>query len=205
MPRPLIGLLVLSIILFFPSAAFAQAEKADGGSVVFAVKTNLLFDAAGAWNGEIEVPVGDRWSVGVEWMAPWWLKRDNSFCYEANSLTLEGRRWWTHRDAEHPALTGWFSSIYANTGKYDFQNPEKGNQGVFWNVGAGGGYAWNLGGGWGLEAMLCLGYLHTRYEHYIPRDNYTVLAYKYTMQTQWLGPTRLELSVHYKFGYKGRK
>lgn len=48
MPRPLIGLLVLSIILSFPSAAFAQAEKADGGSVVFAVKTNLLFNAAGS-------------------------------------------------------------------------------------------------------------------------------------------------------------
>lgn len=181
--------------------ASAQKNESAGRDVLpFAVKTNILFDAVGAWNGEVEIPISDRWSVDAEWIAPWWLKKDNTFCYEANSLTLEGRYWLTHRKIEYPMLTGWFTSVYANTGKYDFQNAEAGNQGIFWNVGAGGGYAWSLGKHWGMEAMIGIGYLRTQYEHYIPKEDYTILAYKYTMQTQWIGPTRLKLSVYYKFG-----
>lgn len=203
---PFIRKIGLTLLLLAPLSAFSQEkEKAERTVPPFAVKTNVLLDAAGAWNGELEIPVSDRWSVDVEWMAPWWLKRDNSFCYEANSMTLEGRYWWTRRDVERPLLTGWFTSVYANTGKYDFQNSEQGNQGVFWNAGAGGGYAWSLGGRWGMEAMLGLGYLHTRYEHYIPKENYTILAYKNTLQTQWFGPTRLKLSVYYRFGNRKDK
>ena len=196
-----VGLMFLCMV----SLAQQKTER-DTLCPPFAVKTNLLFDAVGAWNVEVEIPLGQRFSANVEWTAPWWLKKDNTFCYEANSMTLEGRYWWTHSADENPMLTGWFSSVYANTAKYDLQNSEKGMQGVLWNVGAGGGYAWNIGTNWGMEAMLGIGYMHTRYEQYVPKENYTILSYQRTLQTQWIGPTRLKLSVYYKFGqYKYNK
>ena len=40
---------------------------------LFALKTNLLFDAALMPNIEIEVPVNKRWSLNGELMFPWWL------------------------------------------------------------------------------------------------------------------------------------
>ena len=167
----------------------------------FALKTNLLADVAGAFNGEIEIPVGPRWSVDAEWMAPWWLSRKNTWCYEMLSFTAEGRYWLGDRQ-EKEMLQGWFTSVYANTGKYDFQNREKGMQGVFWNAGVGCGYAWNIGKGWGMEAMLGIGYLHTRYEQYNPKEDYSILAYRQTLKTQWFGPTRAKLSIYYKFGQR---
>ena len=39
---------------------------------LFAIKTNLLYDALSAVNLEIEVPVGKRWSVAAEGIFPWW-------------------------------------------------------------------------------------------------------------------------------------
>ena len=177
------------------------AEKKKHECPPFAVKTNLLGDAAGAFNGELEVPIGPHWSVDAEWMAPWWLSKKNMWCYEMLSMNLEGRYWLGDRQKKD-MLQGWFTSVYGNTGKYDFQNKQKGIQGVFWNVGVGGGYAWNVGKGWGMEAMLGVGYLHTRYEQYVPKEDYTILAYRQTLKTQWIGPTRLKVSIYYKFGQK---
>lgn len=167
----------------------------------FAIKTNVLFDVAGAFNGEIEIPLGPRLSVDAEWMAPWWLSKKNMWCYEMLSMTVEGRYWLGDRSRRH-MLQGWFTSVYFDTGRYDFQNKEDGIQGVFWNAGAGGGYSWNIGKSWGLEAMAGVGYLRTGYEKYVPKEEYSVLAYRQTLNTTWIGPTRLKLSIFYKFGQK---
>lgn len=167
----------------------------------FALKTNLLFDAALAFNAELEVPIGPHVSLAAEWTAPWWLDRENKWCYEANVGNIEARWWWGDRSVR-PMFSGWFTSIYADTGKYDFQNSEKGRQGVFWNIGAGGGYAWTLGRSWGLEAMVGLGFFDTRYETYVPREDYSILAYRQTLNTSMFGPTRAKVSVFYKFGQR---
>ncbi len=167
----------------------------------FALKTNLLFDAALAFNGEIEVPVGPHISLAAEWTAPWWLAEDNTWCYEANMANIEARWWWGDRSVR-PMLSGFFTGVYYGNGRYDFQNPDKGRQGIFYNVGLGAGYAWTLGRSWGLEAMAGFGWFETRSELYVPRDNYTILAYRQTQNTTWLGPTRAKISLYYKFGQK---
>ncbi len=167
----------------------------------FAFKTNLLFDAALAFNGELEIPVGPHISLAAEWTAPWWLAKDNSWCYEANMANIEARWWWGDRTVR-PMLSGFFTSVYYGNGKFDFQNHEKGRQGIFMNVGAGAGYSWCLGRNWGLEAMAGFGWADIRTELYIPRDNYTILAYRQTQKTSWIGPTRAKISLCYKFGQK---
>ena len=167
----------------------------------FAVKTNLLFDAALAFNGELEVPIGPKLSVNLEWTAPWWLDKGNTWCYQGNMGNIEGRWWWGDR-SQRPMLSGWFTSVYLGTGRYDLQYNDKGRQGTFWNVGAGGGYAWSLGHNFGLEAMVGAGFFDTRFEQYVPRENYSILAYRRTLKTTWLGPTRAKISLYYKFGQR---
>ncbi len=179
----------------------AAPESPKHGFPPMAIKTNLLADVAGAFNAELEIPVGPRFSIAAEWMAPWWLASDNSFCYEANSMTFEGRYWLGDR-VTRPMLDGWFVGAYINSGRYDLQNSKRGIQGEFWNVGAGAGYSWHFGNNWALETMLGLGYLNTTYKQYEPVENYTILAYRRTLGTQWLGPTRLKLSLVYKLGQK---
>ncbi len=178
-----------------------EPESPKHGFPPMAIKSNMLADVAGAFNAELEIPVGPRFSIAAEWMAPWWLASDNSFCYEANSMTFEGRYWLGDRQAR-PMLDGWFASVYVNSGRYDLQNSKRGIQGEFWNVGAGAGYSWHFGNNWALETMLGLGYLNTTYKQYEPVENYTILAYRRTLGTQWIGPTRLKLSLVYKLGQK---
>ena len=44
---------------------------------LFALKTNMLLDVMTALNVEIEVPVGKRYSLALEWMFPWWKHQKN--------------------------------------------------------------------------------------------------------------------------------
>lgn len=60
---------------------------------IAAVKTNLLFDAVTALNIEVEVPIGDHFSVLLEHNFPWWLSKDNRRCLEFLCFGGEFRYW----------------------------------------------------------------------------------------------------------------
>lgn len=54
-----------------PKEKAARRDK-TAGNTVLALKNNLLYDLALAPNIEIEIPVGKRWSVNLEYKSPWW-------------------------------------------------------------------------------------------------------------------------------------
>lgn len=58
---------------------------------LFALKTNLLFDAALMPNVEIEIPIGKRWSINGEYMFPWWQFDNDKYCMQVLMGGLEGR------------------------------------------------------------------------------------------------------------------
>ena len=138
-------------------------------SPLFAFKTNFLFDAVGALNLEIEVPLSERWSLAAEGMFPWW--------WTANG-TIEGRYWLGDRSLR-PVLTGWFGGIYAGGGWYDFTRNERTHKGDFFHAGLSGGYAHmiNRRGNLRMEYALGLGYLYT------------------SGGRNWWGPTRGKVSL----------
>lgn len=132
----------------------------------FAVKTNLLYDIALTPNIGVEIPVGRRWSMNATFMRGWWLKKDNTFCWQLEAGGLEGRYWFGGPGVTK-VLTGWFAGAFAGAGFYDFQlKRDKGHQGEFFMVGLSGGYSRQIAQTWNLEFAIGAGYLSTDYRRY---------------------------------------
>ena len=175
---------------------------------LFALKTNLLFDAALMPNVEIEVPIGNRWSVNGEYMFPWWLMGGNKYCLQILAGGLEGRYWLGSREKRmtREVLTGHFFGLYAGGGKYDLQWEKNGYQGEFFiAAGISYGYARRIARNLHLEFNIGIGLLRTDYRHYHPRENYTDLLWLADGKYTWLGPTKLKLSLVWLLNRKTTK
>ncbi|MEF9986812.1 MAG: DUF3575 domain-containing protein [Bacteroidales bacterium] len=135
-------------------------------SIIFAIKTNLLYDAAITPNLELEIPIGKRWSINAEYQLAWWNKKDNSFCWHINAAGIETRYWFGNRE-KHKSLSGWFAGISVNGGTYDFQlKKDNGYQGNFIIPGISGGYTTSIARNLNLEFSLGVGYMMSNYHHY---------------------------------------
>lgn len=175
---------------------------------LFALKTNLLFDAALMPNVELEVPIGKHWSVNGEYMFPWWLTGNNKYCLEIISGGLEGRYWLGSRRQreKEDVLTGHFLGLYAGGGKYDLQWRENGYQGEFFiAAGVSYGYARKINQNLRLEFNIGIGILRTDYRHYQARDNYQTLLWQKNGRYTWTGPTKLKVSLVWLLSRKEKK
>lgn len=105
-------------------------------------------------------------------------------------------------------LEGWFAGVYGAGGYYDIQGKTAGNQGELHSVGFTGGYAMPIAKLLKLEFCLGVGYMGTDYRHYeIKRPNPSnyqevILAYKYSANTVWFGPTKAEVSLVFTISSK---
>ncbi len=164
---------------------------------LFALKTNLLFDALTVLNVELEAPIGDRWSVLGEWVFPWWLSKNNSRALEILSGSVEGRYWFTKK-ADDPVMTGWFGGAYASGGLYDVRNKGKGYQGeIFYAGGLSAGYAHTINkkGNLRMEYSLGLGFWNTEYRYYEGKENNQILVWQRDGKHLWVGPTKAKISL----------
>ena len=167
----------------------------------FAVKTNLLYDAASVLNIGIEAPIRDRWSVAFDWVCPWWSGYDSQKFLQLMYGSLEGRYWFGNRE-NRPHLTGWFAGISAGGGVYDLMyDPLNGYQGDFATCGAVGGFAHavNSSGTLRLEYELGFGWMGTEYvKYWWDEYDYTLIAPSpQTWTTHWLGPIKAQISLVY--------
>ena len=167
---------------------------------LFALKTNLLFDAATILNIEAEVPIGNRWSIAGEWIFPWWLAKDNGSALQVLSGNLEGKYWFgsDEKRAARPVMTGWFAGVYAGGGLYDLQLNNNGYQGEFYiAAGLSAGYAHTINkkGNLRMEYSLGLGYMKTDYRYYEGMENNEYLVWQYNGSYTWIGPTKAKVSL----------
>jgi hypothetical protein len=165
---------------------------------LFALKTNLLFDALTALNVELEVPIGKRWSMAGEWIFPFW-EFDPKHVIETKTGILEARLWPGNR-TEKPKLTGWFMGLYGGGGSFDFGWGDTGRQSKqYWMGGVSGGYAHTISknGNWRMEYSLGVGYMHTKYSEYKPTlgvEGDWHLIRRRDGINRWIGPTRAKVS-----------
>ena len=173
----------------------AAGAKTDGRAPLFALKTNLLFDAALMPNVEIEIPLGGRWSLNGEYLFPWWTAGHNKYCLKILMGSLETRIWLGNRHRE--VLTGHFLGLYAATGKYDLQWKENGYQSQSPIVAAGLSYGWaaRIARHLHLELSMGVGLMHTRYRHYRMHNNYRTLLWQENGNYTWLGPAKAKVSL----------
>lgn len=175
---------------------------------LFALKTNLLFDAAMMPNIEVEIPIGKRWSVNGEYMFPWWLFDNDRYCMQILMGGLEGRYWLGSRKkrAQKDVLTGHFLGLYAGGGKYDLQWDNNGYQGEFFiAAGISYGYTAKIARNLRLEFNIGIGMLRTDYRHYHARDNYQTLLWQENGRYTWFGPTKAKISFVWLLNRKVKK
>ncbi|MGL4781462.1 MAG: DUF3575 domain-containing protein [Bacteroidales bacterium] len=189
---------VTNILADYTTKVYSSHDKTNtvtsGLKPLFSLKTNLLADAATFINVEIEVPIGKNWSVGAEWMFPWWIFNNNKYYNQILLGTLEGR-YWFHTKKQQEVLSGHAIGLYASAGYYDFQWKKKGYQGEIQpSVGLSYTYAHKIGKQFRMEYSLGMGVLNTKYRKYTANDQYNQFPWLSSGRTIWIGPTKAEIS-----------
>lgn len=167
---------------------------------IVGLKTNLLFDAVGAVNVALEVPVGNRFSLEGSWTFPWYVPNDWDWCYQLLWGDIAGRYWLGERTRDN-RLLGHFVGLYAGGGLYDFQwRSTDGYQGEFFlAAGVSYGFARELRNDWRLEFEFGLGYLRSNYRHYYhiteADGTQTLIRDRVSGVFGYWGPTRARVSL----------
>lgn len=172
---------------------------------ILALKTNALYDLGTAVNFAVEAPLGDRFSVLYNHICPWWLSKDNKYCFEFLSMGGEARYWIkpeprpaSEKRVVRDRLVGHFVGLYGMGGKFDFQWKEWGcYQGEFMSAGLSYGYAMPIGKRLNLEFSLSVGYARIPYRHYVPTNDWQdLIRDKFDAGTlHYVGPTKAEVSL----------
>lgn len=181
---------------------FEKPVDKDSRKFTFALKSNALFWTAGAANFGIEFPIGERWSVCGDYVAPWSSSFATGLYYQLMMINAEGRYWYGKKGTKTPVMTGFFTGLYAGGGYYDLMlnNTRKGFQGEFYIMaGVSAGYAHSISSNdrVRLEYAIGLGYMQTRYRKYHWDDfDYVLDAPREQLwKTSIIGPTQVKVSL----------
>ena len=186
---------------------------------LFALTTNLLYEVGGAIGTGFntvpltvgyEIPVGKHWSIFSNYLVttPWHAWNNNAECFELMHWDL-GARWYPGGSFKRPfranpdrrVLDGWYASLSAGCGYYDFEHEGKGYQGeeILGSVGI--GYSICLDRHWSLNIGLGVGPLYTRYRYYEGRSNNEHLMYRYSGNFTYFGVTDAKVTLTYLIYY----
>lgn len=166
---------------------------------MFAIRTNLLYDAAAIPNIGVDIYVSKNISLGVNWMYSWW-KTDRSHMYwRTYGGDLHADYWFD------PTLlwSGHHVGLYAQMLTYDFEWKGTGYQGPKWTWGGGlsYGYSFWLSRHLSLDCNIGVGYVTGKMYEYTPGLNDDKKYYIDNEKTlRWFGPTKAEVSLIWKIG-----
>ena len=173
----------------------------------FALKNNLLYDAALLPNLTAEVYLGNQLSLAVEGNRSWWstnnAKKSDRF-YRIQSAGVELRYWFNSIYPLHGHAVG----IYSMVGDYDIRlfSENELSKGWLsygsWSAGLSYAYSMPVTRRVNLEFSLAAGYLGGKYYDY----NYCMMHEKWEWQAlynrKYFGPTRIGVSVVWQFEKK---
>lgn len=184
----------LAVLDFKSDRSLFQGIQKGYVKPLFALKSNLLADMATCINIELEIPIGKQWSIGAEWMFPWWIFDNNKYYNQLLLGTIEGR-YWFHRKEQSDVLSGHAIGLYVSGGYYDFQWKKKGYQGeIIPSAGLSYTYAHKMGEHFRMEYSVGFGVLNTKYRKYTANDEYDQFPWLSSGRTLWIGPTKAEIS-----------
>lgn len=186
---------------------------------LFALTTNLLYEAGGAiatgfhtvpLTVGYEIPIGKHFSIQSNYTVttPWHAWNNNAECAELMHWDL-GARWYPGGSFKKPfkpkegrrVLDGWYASLSAGMGYYDFEHNGKGYQGEEILVSAGLGYGLCFNDHWSLNFGLGFGPMYTRYRYYEGRSNNEHLMYRYSGTFTYFGITDAKVTLTYLLYY----
>lgn len=164
-----------------------------------AVKTNMLYDLAITPNIGVEFYLGNRFAIAGNWMYAWWKDHSAKWWHRIYGGDLEIRRYFGALAEEKP-LQGWHVGLYGGIVTYDFEWGGRGYLGDRWSYGGGVslGYSMPFKRRFNIDFTLGIGYLGGEYKEYLPIDDCYV--WQATKQRNWIGPTKLEVSLVWLIG-----
>ena len=164
----------------------------------FALKSNLLYDALLIPNLSLEASISGGWTLGAGGMFAWWSKDAKHRYWRIYGGDLEIRKYFGTLSKSKP-LQGHHLGIYGDFLTYDFEFGAKGYQSkATYAAGIRYGYSHPIANRLNLDFALGIGYLHSNYKTYVPRDGCYV--YQETKKRKWLGPTQAEISLVWLLG-----
>ena len=158
----------------------------------FALKTNLLYDAALMPNLELEWLINDNWSVSLEADIAWWKFSQNKI-YRLAMVSPEVRYHINPRARWH----GMYVGAFLGGGIYQLENGGNGYRGEGGMAGLSFGYMWPITKNLSFDAELGAGYMYTRYKEYEPVHGHKV--YLLTKSLNYFGPLKLKFSIAWRF------
>ena len=180
-----------------PSQVHPEQEPPPVASY-FALKSNLLYDALLIPNLSLEASIGSGWTLGAGGMFAWWSKDAKHRYWRIYGGDLEIRKYFGTLSKSKP-LQGHHLGIYGDFLTYDFEFGAKGYQSkATYAAGIKYGYSHPIANRLNLDFALGIGYLHSNYKTYVPRDGCYV--YQETKKRKWLGPTQAEISLVWLLG-----
>ena len=180
-----------------PSQVHPEQESPPVASY-FALKSNLLYDALLIPNLSLEASIGSGWTLGAGGMFAWWSKDAKHRYWRIYGGDLEIRKYFGTLSKSKP-LQGHHLGIYGDFLTYDFEFGAKGYQSkATYAAGIKYGYSHPIANRLNLDFALGIGYLHSNYKTYVPRDGCYV--YQETKKQKWLGPTQAEISLVWLLG-----
>ena len=182
-----------------PSQVHRSSEsQAPPVASYFALKSNLLYDALLVPNLSLEASIGSGWTLGAGGMLAWWSKDAKHRYWRIYGGDLEIRKYFGTLAKSKP-LQGHHLGIYGDFLTYDFEFGAKGYQSkATYAAGIKYGYSHPIANRLNLDFALGIGYLHSNYKTYVPRDGCYV--YQETKKRKWLGPTQAEISLVWLLG-----
>lgn len=182
-----------------PSQVHPSSEsQAPPVASYFALKSNLLYDALLVPNLSLEASIGSGWTLAAGGMFAWWSKDAKHRYWRIYGGGLEIRKYFGTLSKSKP-LQGHHLGIYGDFLTYDFEFGAKGYQSkATYAAGIKYGYSHPIANRLNLDFALGIGYLHSNYKTYVPRDGCYV--YQETKKRKWLGPTQAEISLVWLLG-----
>ena len=182
-----------------PSQVHPSSEsQSPSVASYFALKSNLLYDALLVPNLSLEASIGSGWTLGAGGMLAWWSKDAKHRYWRIYGGDLEIRKYFGTLSKSKP-LQGHHLGIYGDFLTYDFEFGAKGYQSkATYAAGIKYGYSHPIANRLNLDFALGIGYLHSNYKTYVPRDGCYV--YQETKKQKWLGPTQAEISLVWLLG-----
>ena len=162
-----------------------------------ALKTNLIYDVLLMPSLEAEYRIGDRWSVNLEGEMAWWKNDGKHKYYQLATLSPEGRYWFGTKKPWH----GHYVGLFGGFSWYDLENGGRGYQGEAEMVGLSYGYMFPVGRRLSFEAGVGVGYMHSKYEEYLPIDGHYV--YQQTSRMDYFGPLKLKFALVWRLWNTG--
>ena len=192
---------------FVADTVNTQAENKHR-SFLYALRTNMLYDVVLIPNVGIEVYMGKRWTVGLDWFYTWFSCDNRHRYWQGYGGYLTVRRYFGQTSELCPqtsAFTGHHLGAYVLGLTYDVEWGGKGYQAARFGFGGGleYGYSKKIGRKWCLDFSIGVGFQDGEYKEYVPMDDHYV--WQSTHKRHWFGPTKAEVSLKWLLGVKGSK